>query len=1246
MFEVECPSCRAGYKVDERRIPPTGLKMRCPQCGESFQVSAGGPSEPPVLGAALGLSGGQDKEAQGRPSKKTMLGLAPAQDSEQPAARAPSGGRQESDGFELASLDDSPPGDEDSDLEAELPVPSARGAWQPPGAFESAKKGGEASQSSKVAGEIDLFLDEGEKEEDPGLPSPATEADLPAPAGAGVEFDLPSPAAEFPDLPSPRERRPGSSKEKLAPGMSADLPEVSEAELPSASADLPAQSEAGLPAPGEAGLPSPGGELPTLTGELPTLGLDSAQSGLPSLSPDTPSFEQEFDPGSPVESGDDGAFILSQAPQARTEHRSEPAEEVESLDPIEDSSAAAGVEPASSEPAAYGEVDLGGGAEDDVGAEFDAFPTESASEQETSSYGDVSLDDGGVGLSGSDVSLDDDLQRGPAPAGPSAAASAQVELPRADRGAPPVKTPRSGLSKGVKVTIFAALILTVVGGALGAVFPEVGPYGAYFIMDTINADAHRAALQRDIERAQTELDRDTSASVARAFQIVDRGRQQAPRFEPRAAYAAYLGFLGRVRFGTESSKGAAAQGLIQSLQDEEASEVEFLRLARLAAAVAAGSPDEAADRALIDLGVDYAALVGEAALMTAEGELAMTAFQAVLAEGPSARGHFGVARAQQLLEQDEFLSSAQRVLELNPKHPGAKLLLAEHALKADSQEERVIELLLPLSKGSDGASVAEQAKALVLLGDLHLTRGRFKKAEAAFSQALSLEAGNPKAQRGLADALFESGRFSEAQTRYEAALEANPDSLSAGLGLVRSRIRLEELESAITLLDQLRQKHPQATAIEYWTGRVQEQLGHRSEARQAYEKAISLDESGPALVKSYISLTRILGKDGKTEAAENILSKAKARFPEDPLVYQALAELSSSRGSFEKAVEQYEQALELDPGNLALHFAKAVALRKARRFEEAERQLDHVEKMAQDYPGLALERGNLLEASGRSEAALAAYEKALAEAPDSLDMMLRVGCARASAGQGEPAVELLNQVYEERPNSAEVNFCLGLGYLHGDSSLEQAKRHLKRAVGFDASRASYHLYVGWVAIELGDYPLASVSLEKALELDQTLADAYWKRGELRVKQGAVDDAVSDLTKALELSPSRVEAHAQLALAYLQNGKEPLALEQFRQATQQNEVDPYFHYRYGELLLNNRRPEEARRQLELALAGVEESDQKPPWIYEAHRLLAMALGRQKAALPHWKMFADNAPQNSPYLAEALREMEAILDKSGH
>ena len=42
MIKVECVSCKAPYELDERRIPDKGMRMRCPKCGTSFNVSKQG----------------------------------------------------------------------------------------------------------------------------------------------------------------------------------------------------------------------------------------------------------------------------------------------------------------------------------------------------------------------------------------------------------------------------------------------------------------------------------------------------------------------------------------------------------------------------------------------------------------------------------------------------------------------------------------------------------------------------------------------------------------------------------------------------------------------------------------------------------------------------------------------------------------------------------------------------------------------------------------------------------------------------------------------------------------------------------------------------------------------------------------------------------------------------------------------------------------------------------------------------
>src|SRR3954466_15438791 len=71
MLKVECESCKAPYQVDERRVPPTGLKMRCPKCGHTFLVVNTGAA--PAAGGATVVS-----PAPPVP-KKTMVGVGAVQ---------------------------------------------------------------------------------------------------------------------------------------------------------------------------------------------------------------------------------------------------------------------------------------------------------------------------------------------------------------------------------------------------------------------------------------------------------------------------------------------------------------------------------------------------------------------------------------------------------------------------------------------------------------------------------------------------------------------------------------------------------------------------------------------------------------------------------------------------------------------------------------------------------------------------------------------------------------------------------------------------------------------------------------------------------------------------------------------------------------------------------------------------------------------------------------------------------------
>lgn len=866
-------------------------------------------------------------------------------------------------------------------------------------------------------------------------------------------------------------------------------------------------------------------------------------------------------------------------------------------------------------------------------------------------YGEVSLDAGGGG--GGEVALD-----GPAPGGaPVNSARAEDDM---EFGAVPQEAPTGSAAaaahigglqtklaphkprKRLGLRLLAGAFVLGIGGAALALVPSVGPFGAFFVMDHLNAGRYHALVLSTAKSANDALASDTYPDAARALRLVSDAQRGAPRAKGLASLAAYVGFVSELRFGADAATHARASVLLDELAEE--TDVDMLALARAARAAADGQIAKA--RQLLG-GTGASA---EAALLRAELELrakdakaAVAAWEAAKRYGDTPRLQYGLARAAYAAGDEKAArAGAEGVLVKFPHHVGARILAARLSSGSREHEARALSLLQSVIDDAKNASPEELVQAYTLLGSVHLGRSRISAAEAAFSEALKI---NPKAARalvGLGDSLYRAGRYSEAQARFEAGAAADPDDLLAKVGVAKSKLALERIQEASALLKKLREAQPTSPIVGYWYGKVQEALGAREQAQAAYREVLKAAPDDPNSADVYIASALLLNQEGRAEDAQKTLDTAKSRMPNVPGVWRALGDVAQSQGRYKEALADFQRAATLDPDDLGAKFRIGGALRRDGQFEEAIKAFDQVAAVDKDYPGLALERGLLYEAAGHSEEALKQYEDALAKAPNDPDLMLRVGCGKVAANRAEQAEELLKKVLAQRPTSAETNHCLGRALLLQGTRLADALRTLERAVELDPNRAEYYLYVGWAANEAGNVPKAEKALAEALRLDQGLADAYWQRGVLRQRQGAVRDAIADLTKALALRPSRNEAHAALADAYYDLGREQEALKEWQLAIVAQPDNATWRFRYGKLLAANHQNEGAIEQLSKALALVENVDPPPRWRWEAHHALARALGPNPEAGKHWEQFLRLGPRDSPYRAEA----KAFLEKSGH
>jgi predicted Zn finger-like uncharacterized protein len=1256
MFKVECPGCKAPYQVDERRVPSSGLKMRCPKCGTSFMVESPA-AEPRRTGPGPGVAA-PPAPAQAAPApparpppparakKATMLGVAAPPAPPRPPPR-PGGAKQPPPPRRTAPAEDpyldldlptvggpkpqsevdvAPSQTIDADLPQVAPPPRPAAGksidLDLPASLRSTP-GAQSSGMKEPAADLPALAPS------PGVGGSFGEIDLPALSGQAATHrdDLPAAPAPRAGAPSndlsldlPARHQPGSDLPALSDDLPAlthdagDLPALSD-DLPALGSDLPALGGE-LPMPG-GNLPMPGGNLPMPGGNLPMPGADmpTSAANLPDRSRAAPRHADSFGELELPLVGGSGAS--PPIPVSAPGHGDDPFGGGMSAPP---SSPDANIERQGGGGTSYGEVNLEGASE---AAEVNLESVPPVSKREA----DDDMEFGAIPQERETAAAtpSEELDAAPAPGPVGVAVAPRVQLPRPKR-------------RGLRFAV-AIIAILAIGGAALALVPALGPFGAYWILDHVRAGQYQQLVRSTVSEARQKLAGDLSPDAAQALAVVDRAREQAPRVEALGAYAAYVTYMTDLRFGVPPAALAKARVWLQERASDKDGDVEYLGLARAAQDADSNHLARARQR-LQSLHrnpaneIDVDVLRGEVEIKAREPKAALAAWQAAAAHEQSARTAFGLALAEYAL--DDWASArkhAALTLEKNPKHVGAKILSARIAWTGHRQRKAALALLGQVLAERTLASSDEIVAAQTLRGQIDLVFSHVTDARKAFDDALRLDPKAAGALSGLGDALYRAGRYSEALARFEAATQADASDIGAQVGVAKTRLALEHPDDALALLKKLRAGHPKSMAVAYWYGSVEEALGERKEAEVGYRAAIQNSGNDAGVIDPYIALSLLLNQEGRADDAQKVLAEARAKLPDSAALHRGLGELALSQGRYDTAIAELKKALTLDPSDVRAEFRLAVAYTKHRDFDDAKKTFDAVEKVDTDYPGLALERGELYEAMGQKDQALKAYETALAKAPNDLDLMLRVGCGKVAAGRAKEAEELLHKVLEQRPQSAETNACLGRALLSEGTNPAEALKTLQRAVELDPHNAEYYMYVGWAANEAGQVATAERALARALELDQGLGDAYWQRGVLRYRQGAVKDAVKDLQKALDLNPGRYEAHAALADAYNDLGKETDAMNEWQKAVTADPNKADWHFRYGKMLGANRRNADAEEQLKQSISLGSAQAPPPPWMWEAHLLLARALGRQKQAVAQWQAFLREGPADSPYRGEA-------------
>lgn len=1308
MLKVECESCKAPYQVDERRVPPTGLKMRCPKCGHTFLVTD--PSK--GAGAAAAAPGAAPAD---RPKmKQTMVGVgafgagkAPPMPAK-PAAPAPA----PAPAIAMPPLDDGlalPAVKPAVAKAAPKPPPAPPPAPAPPQMAPSSLPGLDDLDLPALAGDVGLpaavSRPGGPKYPGPqpkAPPAPAAPPPPPAPPAFSFEVDLPAVGAPHApsaggfgsvDLPSPRAAG-GGFGDLPAPKLGgADLPAPKGAgafgaiDLPSAKggggfSDLPMVQNDLPVVGGHNNLPMVGGNnnLPMVGGNnnLPMVGghnnLPMVGGNLPMVGGNLPMV------GGNLPSPRGGAFGEIDLPSVQNDLPQRMGEQAHMPMPVSDDRLLPNRPGGAPPPIAFGELDLPlvGGS----GASPPAVPGQNRG-PDAVSFGELDLpadpsmigaplsnpaagagggSPGGMGFG--EVDLGGDPNAGPL-MGPPPAASAGSMFQEASLDSGVGQGPATGTrtrvshverpaSKAPKI-VAVVVALLVVGGAV-LQFTPVGAFGYIYISDKLHSsDYNKDALAAaDATRAKLAVDTFASAQAA-ADELADL-RRKSPRSRPLAAYAAYVELANQVRFGGDPARSARAKTFISDIPP--GSTEPYLQAANVAQLAAAGDFDNAKKALQVAVAkepkdgiqLDLAILRGEIALAERDNAGALAAFTDAAKIAPSARTHFGLARAHHAMKNLKKAKEAvDATLAASPSHAGGHTLRALLTMELQRDSDAAIkELAVVLddkARKTEGAN--EVSNACAARGWIMLTLDRAGEARAAFDDAVKLDPRNVTALVGQGEVLYADGRYTEALTRFDEAVTKDPVGIPPLIGAAKTKIALERLADAKAQLTAARARAPKDMNVALWLAKAEEALGNKSVAEKLYGDAVDLtDPANPDAIQAYAAYASFLASQGKAADAQAKLDQARSKLPDTAALQRAFGDVAATQGHFDEALGHFQAALEKNPNDLGTRFRLGVTYRRMNKIDLAAKEFDQIVAVDKEYPGIALERGLLFETSGDVQKALEQFQSAYAKAPKDVDLMLRVGAAYVSIGETEKALPLLTKVREQRPNSAEASHFIGRAYLkQGGLESAAAMRYLQRAVELDPNKAEYHLYVAWAANEAtpAQLGLARTHVDKALALDKLLADGYWQRGVVLLREGAVNDAIKDLKHALELKPSRHEAHASLAEAYEQKNEIPAAMGEWARAIAGDDKVPLWRFRYGMNLLDKGNAGEAAKHLAFAVEQGKKAQPRPGWLGRAafeNGEAQRKTGHKPEAIESYNLFLELSSTTDPNRRDALKALKDL------
>ncbi|MGO9953191.1 MAG: tetratricopeptide repeat protein [Dissulfurispiraceae bacterium] len=325
-------------------------------------------------------------------------------------------------------------------------------------------------------------------------------------------------------------------------------------------------------------------------------------------------------------------------------------------------------------------------------------------------------------------------------------------------------------------------------------------------------------------------------------------------------------------------------------------------------------------------------------------------------------------------------------------------------------------------------------------------------------------------------------------------------------------------------------------------------IGNLKEARLGYEAAVNL---APKTSDLWHLLGKIALQEGRDEDAIPLIVKAIGLNDRDPQYHASLAIAYQNRGRNIEAIKAAQNAVALDPENIAALNAIGNALAEERDYDQAAGFFLRAIDISPSIPEIRVNLGNLYSIQGKNEEAAKTYRDVLSACPDQPAVLRRLGKALQACEDIEGAVDAFLKSQKLDPTSTSGYGLLGDALIL-QKNYEAALECYKQSLVLDSQFCWAYYGLGKVFLAKEMFEDARAACEMATQINPQSAEAFFELGNVMREIGMHHEAISAYTRALELKPDCAEVLHNISNVYFDMDEVDAAVESCRIALS---IDP-------------------------------------------------------------------------------------------